>query len=66
MIRWDTPGTYYWTVPAGITEITVNLTGASGGHSFTTPGDLLRVDVDTAGTGAKGLVVSIEFEKAAI
>lgn len=29
-------------------------------------GDLLRVDVDTAGTGAKGLVVSIEFEKAAI
>lgn len=28
--------------------------------------DLLRVDVDTAGTGAKGLVVSIEFEKAAI
>ena len=29
-------------------------------------GDLLRIDIDTAGTGAKGLIVSFEFEKAAI
>ena len=29
-------------------------------------GALLRIDIDTAGTGAKGLIVSFEFEKAAI
>lgn len=30
-VHYDTPGVHDWTVPAGVTSITVNLQGASGG-----------------------------------
>lgn len=62
-------------IPAGVVTIDANevssYTAATPGvvnpaNDDLATGDLLRVDVDTAGTGAKGLVVSIEFEKAAI
>src|SRR4051812_8837578 len=50
--QYSTPGTYSWTVPTGVTSVTVDAYGAQGGSGFAEWG---------FGTGGKGAVVHAEL-----
>jgi hypothetical protein len=50
--QFSTPGTYTWTVPAGVTSVSVDAYGAQGGSGFLELG---------YGTGGKGALVHTEL-----
>mgnify|MGYP005619689857 FL=1 len=37
--EWTTPGTYNWTVPAGVTEVSILCVGGGGGGGSASPQD---------------------------
>lgn len=59
----NTPGTQAWTVPAGITQVTVDATGAAGGadagNNGCVPGDGGEVKATVPVTGGEKLAIGV-------